>query len=81
MALFVRDDEVSAMTAELQELLKISTKTETLRLALQHELQRVRAALPMRERLAKARAIADSIGPSAPDFDQKAFSDELWDES
>jgi antitoxin VapB len=80
MPLFVRDAEISDMTLELQHLLKAPTKTEALRTALKHELERTRAKLPMRERLAKARATADAIGPSDPSFDQKAFTDELWDD-
>ena len=79
MPLFIRDD-VDAMAAELQMLLKTPTKTEALRLALHNELQRVRSSMPMRDRLAKARSTADAIGPSDPKFDQKVFSDALWDE-
>ncbi|MGK6312521.1 type II toxin-antitoxin system VapB family antitoxin [Neorhizobium sp. DT-125] len=80
MPLFVRDDEIAEMTLELQQLLKMPTKTEALRLALRHELERARAKVPVKERLAKARAMADAIGPSNPGFDQKAFTDELWDD-
>jgi antitoxin VapB len=80
MPLFVRDEEIADMTVELQGLLKVPTKTEALRLALRHELARVKAELPVKERLAKARAMADALGPSSPGFDQKAFTDELWDD-
>jgi antitoxin VapB len=80
MPLFVRDEEIAEMTLELQQLLKAPTKTEALRTALRHELERTRAKAPMKERLAKARALADAIGPSNPKFDQKAFADELWDD-
>ncbi|WJH40474.1 type II toxin-antitoxin system VapB family antitoxin [Aliirhizobium terrae] len=80
MPLFVRDEEIAEMTVELQQLLNAPTKTEALRTALRHELERTRARVPMRDRLAKARAMADAIGPSNPKFDQKAFSDELWDD-
>lgn len=80
MPLFVRDEGVVEMTLELQRILKVRTKTEALRTALQHELDRARAEAPVKQRLAKARAMADAIGPSSPDFDQKAFSDQLWDD-
>jgi antitoxin VapB len=80
MPLFVRDAEITEMTVELQGLLKVPTKTEALRQALRHELERVRATVPVRERLAKARAMADALGPSNPSFDQKAFADDLWDD-
>ncbi|MBP2548796.1 antitoxin VapB [Neorhizobium galegae] len=80
MPLFVRDDEITAMAAELQHLTKAPSKTEALRRALRNELARTRQQLPVRERLAAARATADAIGPSADGFDQKAFTDELWGE-
>ncbi len=80
MPLFVRDDEIANMTVELQALLRAPSKTEALRVALRHELERVRTRVPVRERLAKARAMADAIGPSNSAFDQKAFSDQLWDD-
>lgn len=78
MSLVVRDDEVAAMAVELQELLKVPDATEALRQALRHELQRVRAQAPLREKIANARATADAIGPSAPHFQFKPFSDQLW---
>ncbi|CDZ57696.1 type II toxin-antitoxin system VapB family antitoxin [Neorhizobium galegae] len=80
MPLFVRDEEIADMTVELQGLLKVPTKTEALRQALRHELERVRATVPVKERLAKARAMADALGPPNPGFDQKAFADDLWDD-
>ncbi|CDZ34569.1 Hypothetical protein NGAL_HAMBI1145_23990 [Neorhizobium galegae bv. officinalis] len=80
MPLFVRDEEIAEMTVELQGLLRVPTKTEALRQALRHELERVRATVPLKQRLAKARAMADALGPSNSDFDQKAFTDDLWDD-
>lgn len=43
-----------------------------------HEGARVKVLFE--ERLARARAMADALGPSNPEFDQKAFIDELWDD-
>lgn len=80
MPLFVRDDEITAMAGELQKLTKAPSKTEALRLALRNELARTRSTLPMHERLARARATADAIGPSSADFNQKVYTDELWGE-
>ena len=70
MPLFVRDEEIAEMAIELQQLLRAPTKTEALRVALRHELERARSTVPVRERLAKARAMADAIGPSSSNFDQ-----------
>ena len=80
MPLYVRDDGVSVLAAELQSLLNLPTKTEAVRVALEHEIERTRRKLPLKERLARAQAIAREIGPLDPNFDMKSFSDELWDE-
>lgn len=78
MPLFIRDDEVDALAGEVQKLTKARTKTEAVRRALQNELARTRKMLPLRERLARAKALADAMGPSDPNFDMKAFTDEMW---
>jgi len=78
MPLFIRDDEVDALAGELQKLTKARTKTEAVRRALQNELARTRKALPLRDRLARAKALADAMGPSDPAFDMKTFTDEMW---
>lgn len=66
------------MAVELQELLKVPDTTEALRQALRHELQQARAQAPLREKIARAQATADAIGPSAPYFQFKPFSDQIW---
>lgn len=78
MPLFIRDPEVDALALEVQQATKAPTKTEAVRTALQHELERARQAQPLRERLAKAKALADAIGPGTPDFDMKKYTDEMW---
>lgn len=78
MALFIRDPEVADLVAEIQKLTKAPTKTEAVRRALQNELARTRKALPLRDRLDRARRLADAMGPSDPTFDMKRFSDEMW---
>jgi antitoxin VapB len=78
MALFIRDPEVAGLVAEIQKLTKAPTKTEAVRRALQNELARTRKALPLRDRLDRARRLADAMGPSDPTFDMKRFSDEMW---
>lgn len=81
MALFIRDDKVDALAAELQKAISAPSKKEAVRIALQHELDRVRRASPLRERLEKAIALADAMGPGDPAFDLKEFSDEMWDDA
>ncbi|HLH11461.1 MAG TPA: type II toxin-antitoxin system VapB family antitoxin [Methylovirgula sp.] len=82
MPLYIRDREVDELAAKVQAAMKAPTKTEAVRLALQHELERQRAdAAPLRSRLAKAIAMAEAMGirkGSTKDFDMKAFTDEMW---
>ena len=81
MPLYIRDNRVDALAGELQSALKAPSETETVRIALLHELARARQELPIRQRLAKALELADAMGPGDPTFSMKAFTDEMWDES
>lgn len=80
MALFIRDAEVDALAEEVRRLTKAKTKTEAVRRALQAQLIAARRSLPLEERLARAKALADAAGPGDPTFDMKKFTDEMWDE-
>ncbi|MFD2182314.1 type II toxin-antitoxin system VapB family antitoxin [Rhodoplanes azumiensis] len=80
MALFIRDPAVDALAEEVRRLTRARTKTEAVRNALLAQLAQARRALPMRDRLARAQALADSMGPSDPTVDLKAWSDAMWDE-
>jgi antitoxin VapB len=78
MPLFIRDDVVDALATKLQAVTRTKTKTEAVRLALEHELQRIREKLPASERAAASIAIARTMGPAGGEFDMKAFTDEMW---
>lgn len=78
MPLYIRDDDVDALAAKVQAALGARTKTEAVRLALEHELQRQRSKKTFEEKIADALALADRIGPSDPDFNEKEFMDEMW---
>ncbi|MDQ0469440.1 type II toxin-antitoxin system VapB family antitoxin [Labrys wisconsinensis] len=78
MPLFIRDDDVTTMAEELTRLTKARSKTEAVRTALRHELERTRASLPVRDRLARIHEKAAKIGLPNPDFDMKAYTDEMW---
>lgn len=80
MALFIRDEAVDALAEELKEILKAPSKKEAVKTALQHELQRARRERPFSERIKRAQAMADAMGPSDPNFDMKKFMDEMWDD-
>lgn len=78
MALFIRDAEVDALAERVCKLTGAKTKTEAVRLALQAQLVGAHRALPLKERLARAKALADAMGPSDPGFDMKTCTDSLW---
>jgi len=78
MALFIRDSEVDALAEELRRLTKAPTKTEAVRRALQAQLAVVRQKLPARARMARSKAMADAMGANKPNFDMKAYTDDLW---
>ncbi len=78
MALFIRDAEVDALAEEVRKLTKAKTKTEAVRSALRAQLREARRALPLRERLARSKALADAMGRGDPGFDMKTYTDELW---
>ena len=81
MALFIRDAGVDALAEEVRRLTHAKTKTEVVRLALQAQLSEIRRALPLKERLKRAKALADQMGTGDTDFDMKTFSDEMWGEA
>lgn len=81
MPLFIRDDEVAAMAEELARLTKARSKTEAVRDALRHELERARAALPLRERVVRIHEKAAKLGLPNRNFDMKAYTEGMWGES
>ena len=78
MSLYIRDDRVDALAERLQAETGARTKTEAVRLALEHELARIEAARSFEARNAQVFALAERLGLPNPDFDQKRFSDEMW---
>ncbi|MGP9820876.1 type II toxin-antitoxin system VapB family antitoxin [Salinarimonas sp. NSM] len=78
MALFIRDAEVAAMADQLTRLTRAKSKTEAVRAALRHELERARAEIPLRERVAVIQEQAAKLGSPDRDFDMKAYMDEMW---
>ena len=62
----------------MQKLTNARSKTEAVRLALQHEIERSRASIPLRDRIAKLQERAAAIGLPNPNFDMKKFTDDMW---
>ncbi|OHV86943.1 type II toxin-antitoxin system VapB family antitoxin [Mesorhizobium sp. ORS 3428] len=80
MPLYIRDDEVDALATKLQRETNAPSKTEAVRIALLHELERNRARKPPRGRIALLQAQSAALGPSDPNFDMKAFMDQMWED-
>ncbi|SIT58755.1 conserved hypothetical protein [Mesorhizobium prunaredense] len=80
MPLYIRDKEVDALATKLQHEINAASKTEAVRIALLHELERNHARKPLRDRIAVLQEKCAALGPSDPTFDMKAFTDEAWED-
>ena len=78
MPLYIKDDEVDALAAELQSLSGTRSKTEAVRSALQNEIKRKRKEIPLIERIKEIQDRVAALGPGDPNFDMKKFTDEMW---
>ena len=81
MPLYIRDKEVTTLARRVQTATKARTITDAVRNALQHEMDRANAAAMPSQRIQNAVAIARAMGPGDPNFDQKKFFDEMWEDS
>ena len=78
MPLYIKDDEVDALAAELQSISGARSKTEAVRTALKDAIERKRDKTAMIEGIRQAQAMARAMGVRPdPDFDLKEFMDEL----
>jgi antitoxin VapB len=78
MPLYIRDQAVDQLADRVQKATGARTKTDAVRIALEHELDRATARMTFDERNAKVMAMADALGATDPKFDMKAFTDEMW---
>jgi len=79
MSLYIRDDKVDELANEVMRRLGTKTKTEAVRVALENELKRTKEDVPLEERVKKYQRMIADLGPNDPDFDEKAFMDEMWE--
>ncbi len=79
MSLYIRNHEVDELAAKVQKAFGAKTKTDAVRSALLLALAASENKQTFDERNAEAVAMADAIGIPNPDFDMKAFTDEMWD--
>ena len=78
MSLYIRDHHVAVLASRLQTITGARTKTDTVRTALEHELERHAAMQTFDTRNLEVLQMADALGAANPGFDLKAFTDEMW---
>jgi antitoxin VapB len=78
MPLYIKDDATAELVAELARKRGVS-KQDAVRLAVQAELDRIREAIPLRERISAWRNEHPMPPPTGQAAD-KAFFDDLSDE-
>ncbi|MBO0902787.1 type II toxin-antitoxin system VapB family antitoxin [Jiella sonneratiae] len=74
----VSDPTVDELAEEVRRATNAENTTEAIKLALRHELERLRRRGSFEERNAAVMAMADALGASDPQFDLKSFSDAMW---
>ncbi|CDZ67196.1 Hypothetical protein NGAL_HAMBI2605_54750 [Neorhizobium galegae bv. orientalis] len=79
MSLYIRDAKVNELADEVMRRLGTKTKTEAVRVALGNELKRADKDIPLAERVKKYQRQIAELGPRDPNFDEKAFMDEMWE--
>jgi antitoxin VapB len=79
MSLYIRDAKVNELADEVMRRLGTKTKTEAVRVALENELKRADKDIPLAERVKKYQRQIAELGPRDPNFDEKAFMDEMWE--
>ena len=81
MPLYIRDDTVDDLAVRFMKLTGAKSKTDAVRNALMAQLKAEANRKPLLDRLESILERADNLGPGDPDFDMKAFTDDLWDET
>ena len=79
MPLYIRDDEVDALANELKKITGANSKTDAVRTALIKQIAAAKDKVPLMERIKPSLALVAKIGTPDPYFDQKRFSDELYE--
>lgn len=80
MPLYIRDEEVNSLVEKVMKLTKAPNKTEVVRRAMLRELERDRQSTPLLEQVNQIRQrIKARMGNNRVEFDQKKFTDEMWE--
>jgi antitoxin VapB len=79
MSLYIRDAKVNELAEEVMRQLGTKTKTDAVRLALENQLKLGDGKPSLEETVKKYQAQYAALGPNDPNFDEKAFMDEMWE--
>lgn len=79
MSLYIRDEKVNELAEQVMRKRGTKTKTDAARLALENELKQADEKMPLSERVKKYQKMIADLGPNDPNFDEKAFMDEMWE--
>ncbi len=77
MPLYIRDDEVDDLAMTLMRVTGAKTKTEAVRQALEAALERHPKQPFLIDKIRPLQARVAALGAVDPDFDVKAFTDDL----
>ena len=77
MPIFVKDPVADELLGSVLRASGETNKTKAIVTALRHELARLNAVIPLSERLGNLQSAYAKLGTPDPQFDMKAFSDEL----
>ncbi len=78
MPLYVRDERVNQLAEQARKILKAPTKTDAIRQALERVVEGEKRRPLLGERLETLKQRYRSMGTADPDFDEKAFLDDMW---
>ena len=77
MPLYIRDDKVDDLAEQVMRATGAKTKTDAVRQALQAALEAKLKQAALADRIKPLQARVTELGPVDPDFDMKAFTDEI----
>ncbi len=77
MPIFVKDPVADELLGGVLRASGETNKTRAIVNALRHELARLNAVIPLSERLEALQGAYAKLGTPDPQFDMKAFSDEM----
>ena len=79
MPLYIKDDTVDDLAIKFMKLSGASSKTDAVRTALKHQINLLEVNKPLLDRIRPSLKLVKSLGKPDPTFDQKQFSDDLYE--